>query len=169
MPLSIKTTSNVFRSAVYLLLCRHFIVDLFIYFPRLLDAVKPLGMQAAVDSGNAHAIAQHSYADSHSAVGCTWQLMPPCVWRVGILHLAHCSGVGVTAAFSMQWRTNVYPRRLDHCPAYARRIQKNLRVHQPKDEKPTEPTHRPVNTKWICINKLLSSLFAVSRTADADN
>lgn len=138
------TTSDVFRSAIYLLLCRYFVVDLFTYFRHLLDVANPVGMQAvAVDTLGCRLHMAINASLRMARIYYTWPH-----WRV-----CACGG-GVTAAFSLQWRTNVYPRQLNECPAYSRRIQKNLRVQRPKDEKPTEPMHRSVNTKWICINKL---------------
>lgn len=125
-------TSIVFRSVIHLLFCWYFVVDLFTHFPSLFDGAMARGMQAAVDSGNAHAIAQHSYADSHSAVRCTCQLMPPCV-----LHLAH-------------WRVCVCAcwcdtRRLSRISTW--NTKDRTCVHRPRDEKPTEPTHWSLNTK----------------------
>lgn len=133
--------SNVFRRVIHLLFCWYFVVDLFIHFPSLFDEATARGMQAAAASGNAHAIAQHSYADSHSAVRCTCQLMPPCVYITP-------GALASVCAFASWCDT----RRLSRISTSD--TKDRTCVHRPRDEKPTEPTHWSVNTKWICMNEL---------------
>lgn len=70
------------------------LVYLFIYFSRCLACVcvcvellcnSHAGERPAmVDTGHAHANAQYLYADSHSTVRCTCQLIPLRIHRVGI-------------------------------------------------------------------------------------
>lgn len=66
------------------------LVYLFIYFSRCSVCVCAGSLcnshagERVADSGHAHANAQYLYADSHSAVRCTCQLIPLCIHRVGI-------------------------------------------------------------------------------------